>query len=276
MCLTRGRYDFTYLRASSTAFFLTGSLRKKRSVRRMAPTLRLRAASTSPPRPTMNSVLPPPMSITSTCWSKTGTAWSTPRWMSRASSTPEITSTPTLALTRAASRKSSRFSASRTALVATAWTSAPNVSAMRRNRPRAATPRSMASAWSSFMSPDPDPSRTTSLSRARISKRLLPVGRATTRWKLLVPMSIAATGVVAWGACDTTCGGYPASPSVTSPEQSTRFAIAWSSPSQPVKWSWSSPGSLLTHPSGGSARCSSIWSTGSGSRQKAGRTSTTL
>src|SRR5437764_846652 len=98
----------------------------------MAPTLRLRAASMSPPRPTMNSVLPPPMSTTSTCWSNTGTAWSTPRWMSRASSTPEITSTPTLALTRAASRNSSRFSASRTALVATAWTSAPNVARYRK------------------------------------------------------------------------------------------------------------------------------------------------
>src|SRR5439155_18465622 len=58
--------------------------------------------------------------------------------------------------------------------------------------------------WSSFMSPDPVPSRTTSLSRARISKRLFPVGRATTRWKLLVPMSIAATGVAASGAGDTT------------------------------------------------------------------------
>ena len=157
----------------------------------------------------MNSVLPPPMSTTSTCWSKTGTAWRTPRWISRASSTPEITSTPMLALTRAASRKSSRFSASRTALVATAWTSAPNVSAMRRNRPRAATPRSMASACSSFMSPDPVPRRTTSLSRARISNRLLPVGRATTRWKLLVPMSIAATGVATWGASDSTEPRYP-------------------------------------------------------------------
>src|SRR5882724_5297544 len=175
----------------------------------MAPTLRLRAASISPPRPTMNSVLPPPMSTTSTCCSNTGTAWSTPRWISRASSTPEITSTPTLALARAASRKSSRFSASRTALVATAWTSAPKVSAMRRNRPRAATPRSMASGWSSFMSPDPVPSRTTSLSRARISNRLFPVGRATTRWKLLVPMSIAATGTATWGACDTTRGRLP-------------------------------------------------------------------
>ena len=59
------------------------------------------------------------------------------------------------------------------------------------------------------MSPDPEPSRTTSFSRARISKRLFPVGRATTRWKLLVPMSMAATGVAGWGESDTTRSRYP-------------------------------------------------------------------
>src|SRR5688572_16239766 len=80
----------------------------------------------------------------------------------------------------------------------------------------------MASGWSSFMSPDPGPSLTTSLSRARISNRLLPVGRATTRWKLLVPMSMAATGMAASGASDTIDRGYP--PTVTGSPPSVPIA----------------------------------------------------
>ena len=56
-------------------------------------------------------------------------------------------------------------------------------------------PRSMASADISFMSPPPRPSRTTSFSLVRVSKRSPPTGRATTRWKLFVPMSSAAEHV---------------------------------------------------------------------------------
>src|SRR5882724_12832033 len=44
------------------------------------------------------------------------------------------------------------------------------------------------------MSPEPDPRRTTSFSRSMISKRLLPVGRAISRWIEFVPMSMAASG----------------------------------------------------------------------------------
>ena len=61
---------------------------KNRRVRRMAPSFSDRAASTSPRSPTSSSVLPPPMSHSSRRRSNTGTACSTPRWMSRASSTP--------------------------------------------------------------------------------------------------------------------------------------------------------------------------------------------
>ena len=52
----------------------------------------------------------------------------------------------------------------------------------------------MASGSSSFMSPEPDPSRTVSFSRSSTSKRPLPMGWATTRWTELVPMSTAANG----------------------------------------------------------------------------------
>ena len=66
---------------------------KKRFVSRSAPSLRLATASRLPRSPTMSSVLPPPMSHTSARRSKIGNAWSTPRWMRRASSTPETIST---------------------------------------------------------------------------------------------------------------------------------------------------------------------------------------
>ena len=115
-------------------------------------------------------MLPPPMSMRRRRRSNTGTACSTPRWMRRASSTPETTSTSTPASSRARRTNSSRFSASRTALVATARMAAPETSATWRKRWRAATPRSMASGGSSFMSPDPDPRRTTSFSWATTSK----------------------------------------------------------------------------------------------------------
>src|SRR5215213_1726233 len=71
-------------------------------------------------------------------------------------------------------------------------------------------PRSMASLDISFMSPPPWPSRTTSFSLVKVSKRSPPTGRATTRWKLFVPMSSAAStgsstcssGVVTMSASD--------------------------------------------------------------------------
>src|SRR5215216_5130744 len=63
---------------------------------------------------------------------------------------------------------------------------------MPRIRRRHAMPRSTASGDSSFMSPPPCPRRTTSFSRVSVSKRSAPTARATTRWKLFVPMSSAA------------------------------------------------------------------------------------
>src|SRR5215203_2916009 len=64
---------------------------------------------------------------------------------------------------------------------------------MRRIRRRQAMARSTASGASSFMSPPPWPRRTTSFSRVNVSNRSPPTARATTRWKLFVPMSSAAS-----------------------------------------------------------------------------------
>ena len=89
-------------------------------------------------------------------------------------------------------RKSPWFSASRTALVATARTGAPKLSAIRRQRASAATPRSIASSSRRVMSPEPVPSRTISFSRVSTSKWSSSPSRATTRCTELVPTSTAA------------------------------------------------------------------------------------
>ena len=131
----------------------------------MEPSLRLRALRISPWLPTTSSVEPPPMSHTTTLRSNTGTAWSTPRWMRRASSNPEITSTST-PTSRARSMNTARFSASRTAEVATARMVAPWIAATCRKRASASMPRVIAAGVSRFMSPADDPRRTISFSRS--------------------------------------------------------------------------------------------------------------
>ena len=137
-------------------------------------------------------MLPPPMSTRISLLSKTGTACSTPRWMRRASSRPEITSTVT-PTSAAALMKSSALAASRTAEVATARSGAFLLRASWAIRASAATPRSMASGSSCFMSPPPWPRRTVTFSRSITSKRAPCLIFAITRWKLLVPTSIAAS-----------------------------------------------------------------------------------
>ena len=94
-CSNTASAERTYCRHDDTALGCRPSPGKKRSVSRTAPSFMLRAASVSPRWPTSSSVQPPPMSMRNSRWSKTGTACSTPRWMRRASSTPEITSTST-------------------------------------------------------------------------------------------------------------------------------------------------------------------------------------
>ena len=133
------------------------------------------------------------MSITRWRWSNSGTAASTPRWISRASSTPDTTSMSTPASARARSVNSCWFAASRTALVATAvMLVAPAWLAMRCMRPSVSMPRSMASGSRCFMSSPPEPSRTGSRSRVSTSKCPSASTAATTRWNEFVPTSIAA------------------------------------------------------------------------------------
>ena len=94
--------------------------------------------------------------------------------------------------------KSARFSASRTALVATARMVAEWASAMRFMWRIAFTPRSMAAKvrWSIPFAPSP--SLTTSFSDARTVKPDCPT-LAMTMWTLFVPTSMAAIVVVTAG-----------------------------------------------------------------------------
>ena len=105
--------------------------------------------------------------------SNTGTAWSTPRWIRRASSKPEITSTSTPASSRA---RSTNSPGSRPR--ARPWSRRP-ASWRRGSRPPAGTGRARRChgrsrrASSRFMSPADEPSRTISFSRSRTSMRSL-------------------------------------------------------------------------------------------------------
>ena len=146
---------------------------KNRSVRRTAPSLKLRAASISPRSPTSTSVEPPPMSTRISRWSNAGTACSTPRWISRASSNPEMTSMSTSASRRARLRNTSAFCG----LADGAGGHGPHRwrCALRRCAACGAATRCRGRsrrATSSFMSPPPWPSRTVSFSRVTTSKPL--------------------------------------------------------------------------------------------------------
>ena len=187
--------DWMWRRQAFTAPGLTTPPGKNRSVRRMWPSFRLRARAGSVPAPAITSVDPPPMSITRWGRPAMGTALMAPRWIRRASSTPDTTSTATPASVRARRRKSAALAASRTALVATATTSARWASAMRRHSSRAVTARSTASGWSRFMSLPPEPSRTGMRSVAKKSGGPPGTGRATTMCTELVPTSMAASGL---------------------------------------------------------------------------------
>ena len=152
----------TYARHRSRAPSSTTPSGKKRRVMRNDPSFTERAWSTSPLRPMSTSVDPPPTSMSTIRRSNTGSACSTPSWMSRASSWPEMTCTSTPASSRARRRNSAALVASRTAEVATAYIGASKDSASDRQRSSAATPRSIASGSSCFISPLPEPSRTIS------------------------------------------------------------------------------------------------------------------
>ena len=121
-----------------------------------------------------------------------GTALIAPRWISRASSIPETTCTVTRASLRARRRKSLWLPASRTALVATATTSALWASAMWRHSTSAEMARSIASGSRRLMSEPPLPSRTGIRSRTTTSGEPPGTSLAITMCTELVPTSMAA------------------------------------------------------------------------------------
>lgn len=95
-------------------------------MRRTAPSGRLTVSWMCPLRETVNSQLPPPRSTISTVEALTLKLETSPRWISRASSNPEMISTFHPVVDRTHSRNALELRASRNALVPTTLTvSAP-------------------------------------------------------------------------------------------------------------------------------------------------------
>ena len=114
---------------------VSGSLFTKRSPRRMTPSLKLFACCTPAAVPSVISVLPPPMSMTTAVPVPTSMPCTAARWMSAASSIPVMTWAWIPICDSTAARKSPPLGASRTALVATATMSSTwRESARRLNR----------------------------------------------------------------------------------------------------------------------------------------------
>ena len=150
---------------------LSGSLFTKRSPSRMTPSLKLFARCTAVAVPSVISVLPPPMSITTTLPAPTSMPCTAARWMSDASSTPVMTRAWIPVCAATASRKSPPLGASLTALVATATMSSTcRESARRLNRDSVCSAAVMAPSPSGRPSRPPAPRRTMSFSRPTTSK----------------------------------------------------------------------------------------------------------
>ena len=182
-------------RTSDTTPRRSGAARdppKKRSVRRTAPSLNERANSVSPASADEQFGRTAADVDEEQALVERGHGLQHAEVDEAASSTPEMTSISTPA-SRAAARNSSALAASRVALVATARSGAPALSAIWRIRRRAATARAIASGLICFISPPPWPRRTMSFWRVSTSKPSSPTRRATTRWNELVPMSRAAS-----------------------------------------------------------------------------------
>jgi hypothetical protein len=132
---------------------------KNRSVTRTEPISKEIAEVISPVAvPTMNSVEPPPISITSTGPVSGWTRLSAPVKDSCASRSPLITSGSTPSRCRTPSKKASRFFASREAEVATKWirsadTPAPVISSAYAST--AVNVRTSASGWNSPVASTP-------------------------------------------------------------------------------------------------------------------------
>ena len=147
-----------------------------------------------------SSVEPPPMSIKNRGSWRAGNSLRSARLISRASSSPEITSTRTPVRFRMASANSWEFLASRTAQVATARTTsapAPPASFMKCSTVEA--PASIASAESWPVRRVSLPRRTIAFSRSSTSSVPSCSMLATRSLMLLVPMSMAASVRMAAG-----------------------------------------------------------------------------
>ena len=124
----------------------------------------------------------------------TPTPYTAARWISRASSVPEMTRGADAGLARdRAARNSPPFSASRVALVATAMISSTRCdSASRLNFDSTCSAACMASGVSARPSRPPAPRRTISFSRSMTSNDRSGRTCTTIMWRELVPMSMAA------------------------------------------------------------------------------------
>ena len=174
-----------------------GLVFKNRSVTRTDPMFNEMAEVISAVAvPTMNSVEPPPMSITSTGPASGRTRLSAPVKDSWASRSPLITSGSTPSRSRTPSKNASRFFASREAEVATKWIRSVGTPAAVINSAYASTAakvRANASGWNSPVASTPWPSRTISVRRSRSIRPPPSAGSAISNRMELVPQSIAAT-----------------------------------------------------------------------------------
>src|SRR5690349_666219 len=158
----------------------------------MQPACTLSVCNGASPRPMMNSVLPPPTSMTSRGSREAGRSCATPRKMSRPSSRPETISTGWPSASSAAPRKLCGDASRLTVLVATARTLADGRLSMR--WPKRARLASARARWAASSVPsERKPAARRTVSRKRSITRGSPCSmRATTMWKLFEPRSTAA------------------------------------------------------------------------------------
>ena len=149
--------------AASIAAAVIAPSRKKRWVMATQPIASDSSRSGSKPRPMMNSVEPPPMSITSRGTGERGSSCATPKNVSRASSCPLMMSIGRPSVRSASFRNSRAFFATRNVFVATTRTAdGCRPDRRSRNRARQASAASMAERLSRPLSSMPAPKRSVS------------------------------------------------------------------------------------------------------------------
>ena len=169
-----------------------GSCRKNSLVKRTAPSGKLTVSRMCPRLEIVSSQLPPPRSIISIGEAVARSEETNPKWISRASSSPEMISNFQPVAERTHSRNARELRASRKALVPTTrTTSAPAFCTARWKRRSTFTVSAMASGESSPVRNTHSPNRVTSRS-SWISCSRRPVSRAIFNRTELDPISTAA------------------------------------------------------------------------------------